>query len=211
MASTYAVQSPADAINAALVRIGYKLRVGSLFDGSSAAKKALDIYAQTRDELLRQNDWAFAERNVSLVPIKTAPLLMNGGGYGYIPPTVWTTAYPPLPWTFEAAYPGDCLKVRAVKPAPIFIPNFDPQPTLFTEANDNSLAPPARVILYDVANAVLVYTGQITDLSQWDADSIEMLIDALAQRLAPGLNPEMLKLVVPEAAQSRAVAEMEQG
>jgi hypothetical protein len=205
MASTFAVQSAADAVNAALVRIGYKLRVGSLFDGSAAAKKSLDIYAQTRDELLRQNDWAFAERNTTLTPIKSAPAT------GYIPPTVWSTAYPPLPWAFEAAWPTDCLKVRAVKPVSMLIPNFDPQPNLFAVVNDNSLTPPARVIVYDVANAVLVYTGQITDPNAWDADFCESIIDQLAQRLAPALNPDILKLIVPEAAQSRAVAEMEQG
>jgi hypothetical protein len=205
MASTFAIQQPADAINAALVRVGYKLRIGSLFDGSTAAKKALDVYAQTRDELLRQNDWAFAERNMALVAIKSAPV------GGYVPPTTWSTTYPPLPWAFEAAWPSDCLKVRAVKPVPLFIPNFDPQPNLFAVVNDSSLTPSARVIVYDVPSAVLVYTGQVTDPSQWDSDFCEAIVDALGQRLAPSLNPEMLKLLVPEAAQSRATAEMEQG
>ena len=211
MASTFAVQSPADAVNAALVRVGYRLRVGSLYDGSAAAKKALDIYAQTRDELLRQNDWAFAERNVAATLLKSAPQTTNGQ-YGYIPPATWNGAVnPPLPWTFEYSWPPDCLKVRAVKPTPLLIPNFNPMPNLFAVVNDSYFAPPQRVIVSDVTNAQLVYTGQVTDLTTWDSDSLEMLIDALGQRLAPSLNPEMLKLLVPEAAQSRATAEMEQG
>jgi hypothetical protein len=211
MASSFAIQSPADAVNGALVRIGYKLRVGSLTDGSAAAKKALDIYAQTRDELLRQNDWAFAERNVVLTLLKTAPALTNGG-YGYIPPVVWNPATnPPLPWIFEYGFPGDCLKVRAVKSTPLFIPNFNPIPTLFAVVNDSSYTPPQRVIVCDVGSAQLVYTGQITDPTTWDADFCEAIIDQLAQRLAPGLNPDILKLIVPEAAQSQAIAEAEQG
>ena len=38
----------ADMVNLALRRVGYKLRVGNLYDGSMAAKMALDVYAQTR-------------------------------------------------------------------------------------------------------------------------------------------------------------------
>ena len=111
------VSSPADVVNVTLQRIGYKLRVGSLYDGSKAANDALDIYAQTRDEVMRQDDWSFAERNVSMTLLKSAPVA------GYIPPTTWSTTDPPLPWLFEYAWPDDCLKVRAVKPPTIIIPN----------------------------------------------------------------------------------------
>lgn len=198
-----AVQSPADAVNASLVRIGYKLRVGSLYDGSMAAKKALDVYAQTRDELLRQNDWYFAERNIALTLLKSAPV------GGYIPPTTWNpNTNPPLGWLFEYSYPGDCLKVRAVKPPPLFIPNFDPQYNTFDTPNDNTLNPPAKVIVCNVANAICVYTGQITDLSTWDADFVEAFIEALARRLIPALgNAELLKIAVPEEQSSQAIAE----
>ena len=141
MVASVGIQSPADAINLGLAKIGYKLRLGSLFDGSAAAKKALDVYVQTRDQLLRQNDWYFAERNATLTPVKTAP------AGGYFPPTTWSTAYPPIGWNYEALYPTDCLKIRAVKPVPLFQPNFDPQPNLFAEANDNALNPPARAVM----------------------------------------------------------------
>ena len=122
------VTSPADVLNVTLRRIGYKGRVGNLYDGSLAAKRALDIYGQTRDELLRQNDWGFAERNLDMTLLKQAP---KGG---YIPPTLWTPAYPPLPWLYEYARPGDCLKIRSIKAVPLFLPNMDPQPIVFTEA-----------------------------------------------------------------------------
>lgn len=122
--------SPADIVNLALRRIGYELRVGSLLDGSEAANQALDIYAQTRDDLLRQNDWGFAERNVALTVLKTAP------AGGYFPPTNWSSTYPPLPWAFEYDYPADCLKVRSLKESSLFLFNPDPQPVLFDTAND---------------------------------------------------------------------------
>jgi len=183
MPSSFAVQSPADVLNLALVRIGYKLRVGSLYDGSLAGKKALDIYAQTRDDLLRDGDWPFAERNVSGTLLKSAPQVP--GGWGYIPPTVWTTAYPPLPWRFEYSWNSDFLKVRAVKNAPLFVPNFDPEPSLFAIVNDNAYSPPQRVIVSNVQNAVIVYTGQITDPNTWPPDFTEALAAALGRRLAP--------------------------
>lgn len=207
MVSTVAIQSPADLLNVALRRIGYKLRVASLFEGSLAAKQALDIYAQTRDELLRTNDWGFAERNVAMTLLKSAPV------GGYVPPAVWNPAVnPPIGSLFEYGYPGDCLKVRAVKPPPLFVPNFDPQPNVFTITNDNYFTPAQKVILCNVPNAILVYTGQITDLTTWEADSISMFADELGKGLAPALvNMQAAQMIAAEGVQSKAVAEMNQG
>lgn len=205
MAANSAVQSPADVVNIALGRMGYKLRIASLYDGSAAAVDALDMYSQTRDEMLRQNDWTFAEGNVTMTLLKQAPA-------SYVPPNGWSTAYPPLPWLFEYAWPDDCLKVRAVKPVPIFVPEFDPQPCVFGLENDNALNPPQKVILCNVANAVLVYTRQVTDPTTWDVDFIEALIAAIARRLSPGLvGPEMSKLLAADEAQTMGTAEMQEG
>lgn len=200
------IQSPEDVVNLALARIGFKGRIGSIFEGSAAAKKALDIYAQTRDELLRQFDWGFAERNLDLTLLKTAP------AGGYIPPITWNSTYPPLPWFFEYAYPLDCLKVRAVKATPIFIPEFDPQPNVFSVENDNALTPSAKVILCNIPGAVLTYTGQITDPTAWEADFAEALAASLGRRLAPTLaNADIAKAEASDEISSTAEAESEQG
>ncbi len=206
MAANSPVQSPADVINVCLRRIGYKLSVASLYDGSKAAQNALDIYAQTRDEVLRQNDWTFAERNVAMTLLKQAPAA------GYIPPLTWSSAYPPLPWMFEYAWPNDCLKVRAVKPVPLFIPEFDPQPHVFGIENDNSLNPPAKVILCNIPSAVLVYTAQVTDPTTWEADFVEEVCGALGRRLSPGLvGLDMAKIEASDEAQAMNAAEMQEG
>jgi hypothetical protein len=201
------VTSPADMINLSLRRIGYKLRVGSLYDGSTAAKTALDIYAQTRDAVLVENDWDFAERNLTMTLLKSAPV------GGYVPPTVWNPATNPPPgFLFEYAYPGDCLKVRAVKPVPLFVLNFDPQPNRFFLANDTSFTPAQKVILCDVPNGNLVYTGQVTDPATWEPGFIEALAAALGRRLVPSLMG--LNAIQPAAADeqaSLATAENEQG
>lgn len=128
---TAIIQDAADIINLALTGIGYKLTIGSVYDGSEAGQRSLTIYSQTRDDLLRQSDWGFAERNVALTLLKSAPT------QGYIPPTVWNPAVnPAIPYGFEYLYPDDCIKVRALKQTPLFLFNPDPQPILLSIAND---------------------------------------------------------------------------
>ncbi len=204
---TASVSSPADVVNLALTRIGFKDRVNSLYDGSKAAKQTLDIYSQTRDALLRENDWGFAERNVLLTLLKSAPI------GGYIPPTTWSTTYPPLPWQYEYQWPSDCLKVRAIKGVPLFLPDVDPQPVIFGLENDNSYTPTKKVILCNVPTpAVLVYTGQVTDPTTWEADFVEALAAELGRRLAPVLvGGNAVQIAAADAANSKAIAEREQG
>lgn len=204
---TVIVTSPEDVVNLALMRIGYPERVANIFDGTDAANAALNVYSQTRDELLRKEDWGFAERNMNLSLIKSAP---QGG---YFPPGIWDPRiYPPPPWLYEYVYPFDCLKVRAVKPTPLFIINFDPQPYPFDVENDYNLSPPTKVILTNVQNAVLTYTGQILDPLTWEADFTEALADALGRRLAPVLKGlEETKLEMAAEPLSQRAADIQQG
>lgn len=201
------VTRPEDVVNIALRRIGSKARITSIYEGSSAANVAIDIYAQTRDELLRAFDWDFAERNVLLTLLKQAPPM------GYIPPHGWNpTQYPALPWMFSYAYPSDCLEVRALKPSPLFIPNFSPVYWRWSVENDQTYTPPQKVILCNVPNAVLTYTGQITNPLDWEADFTEAFAAMLGQRLSPSLTGlEAAKLESQDAAQQMAVAETERG
>jgi hypothetical protein len=199
--------SPADVLNIALRRIGYKLRVGSLQEGSFAAKQALDLYAQTRDQVMREGEWGFAERNVAMILQKSAP------ANGYVPPITWNPlTNPPIGWLYQYSRPSDCLKIRAVKPTPLFVPNFDPQPNIFGEANDDTQSPAVQVILCNVPNALLVYTGQVTDPTTWEADFVSALADELGRGLAPVLATlQQAQMIAAEGAQDKAVAEYEQG
>lgn len=200
------LRSPEDIANAALGRVGWKKRIGSLYDGSVASKLVLDSYGQTRDEILRSFEWGFAENNVSLTLLKTAPV----GGYSPIQP--WTTAFPILPWIFEYQYPDNMLFLRSLRTSASFIPEFDPKPTVFRIANDNSYSPSRKVILCNSSDAIAVYTGQVTDPSLWDADFTEAMIAALARRLAPALaNLEAEKMEAQDEAVSKEEAEMRVG
>ncbi len=174
------LSTAADLVNLALHRVGSPKRIGSLYDGSLEAKVALDLYAQTRDQLIREGEWEFAERLVTGALLKQAPPT------GYIA-TAWSTAYPALPWQFEYAYPADCLKLRSVRAAPVMVPNYDPIHNIFAVENDNGFAPPQKVVLCNVQGAILTYAGQVTDPTTWESDFIEAFASALARRFAPTL------------------------
>lgn len=204
------VRNPADLANVALARMGWKGGdIGSLYEGSPAADVILDCYGQVRDALLRSHAWDFAQRTAVLTLLKQAP------AGGYVPGfTSWDPAlYPPVPWLFEMAYPVDCIKVRAIKPVPIFAgPNFDPQPNVFTTANDNTFTPGQEVILCNLPNAICIYTARVTDPTVFTADFTEAFIDSLAETAAPSLaNLDTAKLAAAKGQQSISAAEMEQG
>jgi hypothetical protein len=202
------LSSPEDVINDALARIGSRVRIDQIYQGTPASDLALDVYGQTRDELLRQGDWGFAERNIAATLLKSAP------PGGYIPGvTDWNgTTYPPIEALFEYAYPTDCLKVRSVKPTPLFVPNFDPQPHSFRIANDNYYTTPRKVILCNVPNALVTYTGQVVDPTTWESDFTEALVAALGKRLAASLaNLQEKQIEQRDEAVSTVVAEQQQG
>ena len=205
MAILSSLQSPADAANAVLVRLGKHERVGSLFDGSAAGKRFLDIFGQTRDAVLREHDWDFAQRDIVLTLLKTAPVT------GYLLPGSWNpVTNPPIPWFYEYQFPTDCLKVRTLKSStPTMAINFDPKTVLYTEANDNNFTPAQKVILTNMQNAAAVYTGRVTDPSTWDASFGEALIAALARRFAG--DPELMKIEGQDEGSSLAVASQERG
>lgn len=202
------LRTAADVVNVSLTRIGRKDAIGSLYDGSEASQLALTLYGQTRDQMLRDNDWDFAMRNMALTLLKFAPV------GGYIPGiNPWDPATnPPIPWFFSYGYPDDCIKVRSIKPTPIFIPNFDPQINTFQIDNDNSYTPARRVILTDVENALMVYTGRVTDPATWAPDFAEALTNELGLRLAPALvGLEQAQAEAAQGAVKTNVAAMEQG
>jgi hypothetical protein len=180
--------SPADIVNAALSGMRYQGRIGWLYEGSVASKKALDIYAQARDFLLAGSDWGFPRGDTVLTLLKSAP---TGG---YIPGiNPWNpAANPPLPYLFEYAYPADALRIRRVRAPLIFVPNFLPRYNAFQEANDNvplagQSTAPGRVILCNVGHAIGTYVRQVTDMTQWDVGFVDAFIAEIRRRIEAAL------------------------
>ena len=174
---------PADLINRALDLAGSKITIGDPQEGTREAQVALRLYMQTIEFLLLRNDWGFSRQAVALgAPIKTAP----PGGYGTV---AWTSAYPPIPWIYEYAYPANCLKIRSLRAAPVFIPSFLPLPNIFVEAYDDALAD--QVVLTNLAGAQAVITARVMDPNDWrSADFVEELVILLAKYLKPALGSE---------------------
>lgn len=209
--ATTSLRSPADLCNNALVRMGFRLRIGSLFDGSDHAQSMLDLYGQARDTILREFDYDFSQASITLTLLKSAPV------GGYFPPTQWNpVANPPVGFGYEYQYPDDALKIRIVKPQPAFVINADPEFYPFTEGNDNYANPPSVptapgwVILSNVPNAIGVYTRRVTNPENWDIAFTEALAARLSSLAGPslmGLEPS--KLTVPESQQARGESMME--
>lgn len=156
--------------NEALTRIGYPESIGNIYEGTKQARAALDIYAQTRDALLRQFDYDFSERIITAVVSANAP---------------------PPPWDFAYDYPADCLKLRSLFAASYLADKNDPMPVNWTIAYDPTGA--VKAIFANVDAAHLVYTFQATNMVQWEPLFTEALIDAMARRLTPLLEEQMLK------------------
>lgn len=156
------ITSPADVVNVALSKIGIRDRIGNIYEGSAAAKAALDVYSQTRDEALRSFDWGFAEK------IAAGTLTGNVA---------------PFPWTYEYTYPTDCVKIRNLFGATYIADPNDPRPTLWTIGGIAA----AKVIWAKIPTCTLVYTSQVTNPTLWEPLFVEAFSDALGKRIAPVL------------------------
>lgn len=181
MAATV-LTAPEDIANSALARIGYTLRIGNMLDGSPASKIFLDIYGQTRDDLLRSGDWGFAEKITA----------------GTI------TGSAPAPWSYQYEYPSDCLKLKQVFSSAYTTGLNNPVPQLFRVGSGVSGTASIEAIWSQTQTATLVYTSQVTNPALWEPMFIEALIEALALRAAPALSK--LDHSAPAVAQGEAQA-----
>lgn len=180
-------------VNQAARQAGIRRRIGSIYDGSELAKVALDVYGQTRDELLRRQSWGFAQRQSGLLVVSAFA--------------------PPLPWLYAYDWPTDALLICAVLPFPITYPDLNPVDYLFAPYNLVSGSPVMdtdRVVVSYVANAFAIYTGRITNPNQWDAGFTAAMIANLQEKLAPALaaaaNADMAALTAGKAARAESIA-----
>lgn len=162
---TVSISTPADVINISLVRLGVRKRIGNLYDGSPQAQKALDIYAQTRDAVLREADWNFSQKIAAAVaaPGSIAPIPL----YAYV-----------------YTYPSDCLKVRNMYAASYLADTNNPVPVLWAVGDDPVNG---TVVWSNGQTATLIYTARVTTITQWEPLFVEALAAALSRRLAPVL------------------------
>lgn len=169
-------------VNQALDVIGYKRHLGSIWDGSAAARIALDAWGDTRDTLftMLKPDWAVWDD--PLVPSKTAPPW-------YDEQTPWTTEYPDLPWRYEYPAPEDCLVPLALKPRPTWTTVWRPRPMRWrTKAADG-----VYTLLGDDPAPILTCVHRVNTVDLWEADFTQAMVEILAKKFAQALAPGAVK------------------
>lgn len=167
--------------NQSLDLIGYPRHIGNIYDGSKAARIALNSWGHTRDTLLEtlKPDWSY--KDVRLTLLKSAPNITNGMA-NYVEP--WNSGTnPPLPWLYEYAFPDDCITPCQIKNAPLFVPEWRPRPKTFRPLNSTS-------IVTNQPNAILIYISRVTNPDQWHDTFVEAMIQALARRFEGELAPQ---------------------
>lgn len=199
--------------NQALIQAGHPRRIADIYEGSTEAIIALELYGQARDELLDADDWSFSRQVAPLVLLKGPP---PPGGYNPITP--WSNIYPYPGFLYEYAYPADCLDIRALSALPGLMPDLDPLPTLWRVDHDltpvvsgvppAASGPSAKVIYCNVTGAIATYRARVTDPTQFDTGFTASLVAALAKKYASAFG-ESSNAVLADRAQAVETAEME--
>jgi hypothetical protein len=171
--------------NQALDLVGYTRHIGNIYEGTKAARIALDIWSETRDALLQtmRPDWA--RQDIRLTLNKSAPAIVNGmADYTGV---TWTDgAHPALPWLYEYAYPTNCIEPLQIKGEIRFLPRWRPRANTFRVRSLGG----SMVILSNQAAAILVCVAKVTDPNLWHEEFIEAMIQILARKFEAELAPQ---------------------
>lgn len=180
-----------DIMNQALRAAGVPKRIQDYYEGSDAARVALELFSQARDELLDLKDWSFNRETSALTLLKGPP---PNGGYSFANP--WTQFYPAPGWLYEYSYPVGAVDLRAILPSPIGpMPDNDPVPCVWRVDNDPTpiivpgdpptlSGPEAKVIYCNVTNALAVYRSRVTNPALFDPGYTAALVALLGKRFA---------------------------
>ncbi len=171
--------TPVDIVNTALDNIGARFSITSLNPPLPPPNAAVCArqYQLRMDALFRAAHWNCARRQIGLTLLKAAigtPENANG-----------TMPVPPIPYTYEYAYPADCLAARYLIPNPPQSGSTSPPILAGGVMQVNQWIPPVgykfavaidtdaggnqiKVILTDLEFAQLVYTARIDNPDLWD-------------------------------------------
>jgi len=219
--------------NRALQAIGTRTTIASLNENSPEARQVSIAIEPVRDELLRMAPWNCSTNFNSLTLICAAPGTPENPTAGT---NTWQKGTPAPPWTYEYAYPPDCLRPLWIVPqfttgfasgVPITtaVTGGAPQywngpPVRFKVAIDQILnGVPAvggadmKVILTNQEQAILAYVKQILDPNVMDGLFVQAWVAALAARLVWALNglKELANEKVKEANQYIILARQADG
>lgn len=161
--------------NMALNRIGVSRTVASVGEATQEAQTCTLWYEACRDLVLEDVDWGFARRRAALVSLGD-------------PPDRWAYRY-------EYPDPANCIAVRTVDDGRYIQSVEDRIPFVVESTNPGD--PEGRVILTDIADAIVTYTGRVVNPGLYSP----AFVDALAWRLAQEIG---MPLAVSTTLQDRA-------
>jgi len=217
--------SEVDVANRALSDVGTRSQIASLDEDSNEARQCKLLLHAQRDQLLRMAPWNCAMNFQNLSLICSAPGTPENPSGGL---STWSKGIPAPPWSYEYAYPSDCLRPIYVVPqfttgftsgvpittavtggAPAF---WNGPPVRFKVAVDqidlNTGKPSTegvdqRVILTNQEQAILAYVKRVTDPDVWDDLFRNALVSSLAARLVIALTGDkgLAQLKITEANQ----------
>ena len=181
--------SEVDICNLALSHLGDDATVASLDppEGSAQAEHCARFYPIARDSLLEMHAWGFATKRVQLAPLRSG----------------WPE------WDYAYAQPSDALNIIAILPSDATddysVGNarggaYVPQP-YSCEVDGNG----ADVIYTDQADAVLRYSGLVTDPTKFSP----LFVMTLSWHLASMLAGPMIKGEAGASEAKRCVAMMQ--
>lgn len=199
--------SVTDVANRALQTIGTRSQIASLQEQSNEAINCNLLIDTTRQQLLRMAPWNCATNYNNLALICAAPGTPENPTTGV---TLWEKGIPAPPWTYEYAYPADCLRPLwivpqfntgfvGVVPITTAVTGYQAMfwtgpPVKFKVSIDQLVnGVPAvggvdtKVILTNQEFAILCYIKNITDPGIMDEQFIEGWVELLGSRLAIAL------------------------
>jgi hypothetical protein len=173
----------------ALVSAGARTQIASLDEQSTAARTCKLFYDNTRDELLAEAQWDFANKNVTAALISSLP--GAPGNNDTSGSTVWIPEYPAPGWLYQYGYPEDCITLRWVIPqgpwgywlaqAQTDGPWNGLSKIAVPFAVTNSAG--VRVVNTNAQQAIFAYTMRVTNPAIYPQDFSQALSGRLAARL----------------------------
>lgn len=226
--------SEVDIANRALSYIGTRSEIASFDEDSNEARAVKLHFHSLRDQLLRMAPWNCAMNFANLSLICAAPGTPENPGAGL---NVWEKGIPPPPWSYEYAYPSDCL--RAVYVVPQFTTGFTSGVPITTAVTGGAPAfwngPPVRfkvgvdqvgldgkpsptgkdvqVIWTNQEQAILGYIKRVINPDVWDDLFHSAMSQALAMRLVIALTGDkaLAQIKMQDANQAIATARQMDG
>lgn len=146
--------STVDICNLALMHIGANTTISSLSEQSAEARACARIFDTARDATLRDHNWNFATRHITLADIGS----------------------PPEGWSYRYQYPNDCIKAISITQS-----QRNPsaqKPLSFRVIAQENLD--RKAIICNMSPATLEYVAKVTNPENFDP----LFVDALSLRVA---------------------------